>query len=211
MNGNLFFLAKVSDNKDPDGFNRIKVTFFNEEEVVSNWIPYMSPIGGVGTGVSCLPDVDDQVLVMNLDSNGGDFIALGSIWSDVSTPPESGENPDGDLNSDGKNTLTFVKSKSENLIVLDDTDSKEKLQIIQNKTNSRVEFLAEDKKISITTDEEIDITSKKDLNFNAENVNIEAEKELNISCENLQVKASKEINLEASKDMSIKGSGIALN
>ena len=33
---NNVFLARVSDNKDPDGFNRIKVTFTNENEVVSD-------------------------------------------------------------------------------------------------------------------------------------------------------------------------------
>ncbi len=39
----------------------------------------------------------------------------------------------------------------------------------------------------------------------------EAEKEFNVSCENYQVKASKEIKIEADKDMTLKGSGIALN
>ena len=42
-------------------------------------------------------------------------------------------------------------------------------------------------------------------------VTIEAEKELNVQCEDLQIKASKEVNIEASKDMTLKGSGIALN
>lgn len=208
---NNVFCAKVSDNKDPDGFNRIKITFTNEEEVVSDWVPYMTPIGGADIGMSALPDIDDQVVVLSLNQNSGKYVAIGSIWSEVAAPPESGENGDADLNQDGKNALSFIKSKSENMIIFDDTDGKEKLQIIQNKTNSRIEFIAEDKKISITTDEEIDIAAKKDLNINAENITIEAEKELNFSCEDLQVKASKEINIEASKDMTLKGSGIALN
>jgi phage baseplate assembly protein gpV len=211
MTGNLFFMAKVSDNKDEDGLGRIRVTYTNEDEVVSNWIPYMSSLAADGSGISCLPDVDDQVLVISLDAHKTKLIALGSVWSEVAAPPETGENSDADLNQDGNNSLSFIKTKAENMIILDDTDGKEKIQIIQNKTNSRIEFIAEDKKLSISTDEEIDIAAKKDLCLNAENMTFEAEKEFNVSCENYQVKASKEIKLEADKDMTLKGSGIALN
>ena len=208
---NSVFLARVSDNKDPDGFNRIKITFTNENEVVSDWIPYLSSVTGDGTGVSCLPDIDDQVLVIALDMNQTKLVAVGAVWSEVAAPPETGENSDADLNQDGKNSLTFIKTKAENMLIFDDTDGKEKIQIIDSKTNSRIEFLAEDKKISFSTDEEIDIASKKDVCINAENMTFEAEKDFNVSCENYQVKASKEIKIEADKDMTLKGSGIALN
>ena len=151
------------------------------------------------------------MLVISLDAHKTKLIALGSVWSEVAVPPETGENSDADLNQDGNNSLSFIKTKAENMIILDDTDGKEKIQIIQNKTNSRIEFIAEDKKLLISTDEEIDIAATKDLCLNAENMTFEAEKEFNVSCENYQVKASKEIKLEADKDMTLKGSGIALN
>ncbi|MCR5253521.1 MAG: phage baseplate assembly protein V [Treponema sp.] len=208
---NPLFMAKVSDNKDPDGLNRIRITFTDEDEVVSNWVPYVSPLTGDGTGISVLPDVDDEVLVASLGTEKSYCVVIGSVWSEAAAAPETGENSDADLNQDGKNSLTFIKTKGDNMLILDDTEGKEKIQIIHNKTNSRVEFLAEDKKISVTTDEEIALTSKKDLNINAENISIEAEKELNFQCEDLQIKASKEVNIEASKDMTLKGSGIALN
>lgn len=211
MLDNLFFMAKVSDNQDEDKLGRIRITYTNENEVVTSWVPYLSSLTGDGTGVSCLPDVDDQVLVISLDIHKTKLVALGAVWSEVAAPPETGENSDADLNQDGKNSLSFIKTKAENMIILDDTDGKEKLQIIQNKTNSRIEFIAEDKKLSITTDEEIDLAATKDLCLNAENMTFEAEKEFNVSCENYQVKASKEIKIEADKDMTLKGSGIALN
>lgn len=208
---NHFFLAKVSDNKDPDGLNRINVTYQNENEVVTNWIPYMTSFAGDSTGISVLPNVDEQVLVISLDIQKSKLVAIGSIWSEAAQPPETGENGDADLNQDGKNSLTFIKTKSENMLIFDDTDGKEKIQIIDSKTNSRIEFIAEDKKLSISTDEEIDMTSTKDVCINAENMNLEAEKKVNVSCENFQVKASKELKMEADKDVTVKGSGIALN
>lgn len=208
---NTIFMARVSDNRDPDGLNRIKVTYTNEGEAVSHWIPYLSSLAGDGTGVSVLPDVDAQVIVAALDMHRTTLVALGTVWSEGAAPPETEENADADLNQDGKNSLSFIKTKGGNLIILDDTEGREKIQVIHGKTNSRVEFLAEDKKISITTDEEIEVTSKKDLNIKAENISIEAEKELNFQCEDLQVKAGKEVSIEADKDMTLKGSGIALN
>ena len=46
-------MAKVSDNKDEDGLGRIRVTYTNEDEVVSNWIPYLSSLAADGSGISC--------------------------------------------------------------------------------------------------------------------------------------------------------------
>lgn len=205
------FLAKVSDNQDPDGFNRIKITFTEEEEVVSCWVPVMSPVAGIDCGLSFIPQVDDMVVVASMNPNGGEYVVLGNIWNECAAPPESGENSSGDLNSDGKNAMTFVKTLGENMIILDDTEGKEKLQIIQNKKNDRLEFIVKDKKISVTSDEEIFVTSKKDMTIGCDNFNFEAEKQLNISCETMETKASKEMNLEASKDVTVKGSTIKIN
>ena len=119
----------------------------------------MTSFAGNSTGISVLPNVDEQVLVISLDIQKSKLVAIGSIWSEAAQPPETGENGDADLNQDGKNSLTFIKTKSENMLIFDDTDGKEKIQIIDSKTNSRIEFIAEDKKLSISTDEEIDMTS----------------------------------------------------
>ena len=43
--------------------------------------------------------------------------------------------------------------------------------------NTKAKSIAEDKKLSITTDEEIDLAATKDLCLNAENMTFEAEKE----------------------------------
>lgn len=208
---NTIFMAKVSDNKDPDGLNRIRVTYTDEGEAVSHWVPYLSSLAGEGTGVSVLPDVDGQVLVAALDMQRTALVAIGSVWSEGAAAPETEENTDADLNQDGKNSLSFIKTRGGNLLILDDTEGREKIQVIHGKTNSRLEFLAEEKKISVTTDEEIEVSSKKELSIRAESISIEAEKELNFQCEDLQVKAGKEVSIEADKDMTLKGSGIALN
>lgn len=205
------FLAKVSDNQDPDNLHRVKITFTNEDEVVSDWIPVLSYSAGNDNGIYSLPDVDEQVLVTALDNDSKSFCVIGSIWSNEVKPPESGENSDADLNQDGKNSLHFLKSRAGNMIILDDTDSKEKIQLISADGKSRFEFSAEDELINLETENDIQITAKKNLMINAEEIEIKSSKQMNITTDEFQTKVSKELQINADKDITIKGSGIALN
>lgn len=205
------FLAKVSDNQDPDNLHRVKITFTNEDVVVSDWIPVLSYSAGNDNGIYSLPDVDEQVLVAALDNDSKAFCVIGSIWSNEVKPPESGENSDADLNQDGKNSLHFLKSRAGNMIILDDTDSKEKIQLISADGKSRFEFSAEDELINLETENDIQITAKKNLMINAEEIEIKSSKQMNITTDEFQTKVSKELQINADKDITIKGSGIALN
>lgn len=210
MSFNLY-LAKVSDNKDPDKMDRIKVTRTMEKDSVSDWIPYLSVNAGNGTGVSTLPDVDTQVVVASLDGSCTVQVALGTIWNESAKPPESGENGDADLNKDGKNALHFVKSKSGNMIIVDDTKGKEKMQLVSADGKTRFEFSKKDKLVNLETDQKIGFTAKKEMTFEAENITVKSKKKLNLSADEFQSKASKKCDIKADQDITIKGSGIALN
>ena len=210
MNKNVF-IAKISDNQDPDNLHRVKVTFQNEQEVVSNWIPVLSSSAGNSNGIYSIPEVDEQVIVTTLDGDSTSLCVIGSIWSNDVQPPETEENSDADLNADGKNSLHFIKSRAGNLIILDDTESKEKIQLISADKKSRFEFSAEDELINLETEQDIQITAKKNLLINAEEIEIESSKQMNITADEFQTKVSKELSINADKDITIKGSGVALN
>lgn len=210
MNKNVF-IAKVSDNQDPDNLHRVKVTFQNEQEVVSNWIPVLSSSAGNSNGIYSIPEVDEQVIVTTLDGDSTSLCVIGSIWSNDVQPPETEENSDADLNADGKNSLHFIKSRAGNLIILDDTESKEKIQLISADKKSRFEFSAEDELINLETEQDIQITAKKSLLINAEEIEIKSSKKMDITADEFQTKVSKELSINADKDITIKGSGISLN
>ncbi len=74
---NMFFYAKVSDNKDPDELNRVRVTILGEQEAVSNWLPVVSPSAGFDAGVSMLPDIGDEVLVVSMSGSKSRTAVLG--------------------------------------------------------------------------------------------------------------------------------------
>lgn len=212
MNNSYFYIAKVTDNKDEEGLNRVKITAQLKEETVSFWVPYLSASAGNGIGFTSLPDIDDQVVVLAFGNNRDTQIILGSFWNENSNPPESGENSDADLNNDGNNSLNFFKSRAENLFIFDDTDGKEKIQIIAAGGKSRIELDNENELINMETDKDMSINAKGSITIEAEEeISFKAKKAYNIECEDFGVKAKKDAQIESTKDMTLKGSGIALN
>ena len=207
-----FYVAKVTDNKDEDNLNRVKVTTHLKEDTVSYWVPYLSCNAGEGIGFSSLPEIDDQVLVLSFGSSRENQIVIGSFWNSNCKPPETKENTDADLNGDGKNNLSFFKSKKESMVIFDDTDSKEKMQFIVSGGKSRIELDNENELINIETDKDFNMSAKGAVSIKTEKeFTVSAKKACHFKCDNFGAKASKGANVEASKDLTVKGSGIALN
>lgn len=206
-----YYLGTVSDNKDPDGLHRIKVSKTDEKESVTDWIPVLSPYASADAGLSALPDVDDQVLVMSLDSVNKRLVALGSLWSTGAKPPKTGENTDADLNGDGKNSLHFIKSRSGSMLVFDDTDGAEKIQIVASDNKSRVEFSVADKLTTLKTENDISISAKGAITVAAEDISITSKKKINVNGDEIQIVGKKKMEVTAQQDLTLKGSGVALN
>ena len=205
-------IAIVSDNQDPDGYNRIRVYFPHlEGSQVSNWIPYVSPMIGNGIGLSFLPEVDTPVITISLDKYSTKMIALPGPYTQVHKPPKTEENSDADLNQNGKNDLHFIKSKSGNQVIFDDTEGEEKVQLLSSDKGSRFEFDTKEELINLETDKNYAVEAKEDIKLSAKNILVEAEKEFNVSAETFQVKTEKELEISGDKDLTIKGSGVSLN
>lgn len=205
------YYAKVSDNKDPDSLNRIRVALQGEEESVSDWIPVITPYAGSECGLSFLPEIDDEVLIVALDGHNADKVAIGSPWTANAKPPKTGENGDADLNGDGKNSLHFLKSRSGSMFIFDDTDGKEKIQLISSDNKSRLEFNVPDKLVNLKTENDLTIGAKGLITIKAEEISITSKKQMNVSGDEIQVKAKKTLSITADQDITLKGSGIALN
>ena len=206
------YTGTVTDNQDEDKMNRVKVSAQLEGESVSYWLPCLTAAAGDGTGFSALPDIGAQVLVLAFGKGRGEQVVVGSFWSDSCAPPETGENTDADLNADGKNSLTFLKSKSGIMLICDDTDGKEKLQLIGAGGGSRIDFDCENEAMNMESDKDIALGAKGNVTIQSEKeISLTAKKALSIKCDGLNVKSDKDATVEAGKDMTLKGSSIALN
>lgn len=145
----------VVDNKHPEGEYRVKVKFpwirstdvGDSEDFMSTWARISTPMAGLGRGFYCLPEPDDEVLVMFAHGDIRQPYIIGSLWNGVDLPPVNDEaapdstDPMGvnlniqaackDNNAlDGNNRSRFFKSRSGHLVLIDDADEDKDEKIV---------------------------------------------------------------------------------
>lgn len=163
----------VTNNKDPDELGRLKVKFpwfsHNNE---TDWIRMTTFMAGGERGSFFLPEVGDEVLVAFERGNINRPYVIGALWNGVDKPPET--------NSDGKNNIRKIKSRSghefifndeekkENIeihtkaghkILLDDTKDEEKLKILDKTGNNSIVIDSVENSITMSGQKKIDIKS----------------------------------------------------
>ncbi len=168
----------VVDNKDPEGFGRVKVKFPGASESdTGRWSRVATLMAGKERGAFFLPEVGDEVLVAFEYGDVNRTYVLGALWNAEDQPP--------DKNADGKNNLRFIKSRSGHVVRLDDTDGKEKIEIIDKSGKNSLTF--------DTANNSVTIKSAKDVSIEAADGTIKL--------------AAKTIQLTASGKIEIKGQG----
>lgn len=116
----------VKDINDPDGMGRVKLDFpwlaEEDDEVASDsdqershsyWARIATLMAGSGRGSFFIPEVGDEVLVAFEHGDINFPFVLGSLWNSEDKPPES-------MDSDSKNNVRAIHSRSGHTIVLDD-------------------------------------------------------------------------------------------
>jgi uncharacterized protein involved in type VI secretion and phage assembly len=115
--------ATVSDNQDPDGQARVKVSLAFAADggggpACELWARLATLMAGANRGSLFVPDAGDEVLVGFLGGDPSQPYVLGALWNGQDQPPES---------VDANNTKKLVRSRNGVKITLDDTDGTEKL------------------------------------------------------------------------------------
>ena len=179
-------IGKVTNNQDPDEMGRVKVTFpWLSDENESHWARIATLMSGGDRGTFFLPEVDDEVLVAFEHGDIHFPYVVGNLWNGVDKPPET--------NSDGKNNIRLIKSRSGHKVILDDTDGSEKIEIIDKSEKNLITI--------DTSSNTITISSEKDVEIKAPNGKI------SLDCMELEVKSSTNAKIEASANMDLKATG----
>jgi uncharacterized protein involved in type VI secretion and phage assembly len=191
-------IAIVTNNKDPDGLGRVKVRLpWLDEAFESNWARVVTAMAGSGRGLYCLPEVDDEVLVGFEHGCLDALYVLGGLWNGKDKPPET--------NSDGKNNVRALKSRSGHLIRLTDTDGEEKIEIIDKTGKNSIVVSSKDKTVTITADADVTIKSgngKLKLSGNGVEITSQAA---------VKIEAAQSMDLKASAQLNVKGQVININ
>lgn len=176
----------VTNNKDPKEMGRIKVRFpWLSDEDESQWARVLTPMAGNNRGFYYLPEVDDEVLVA-FENGVIDFpYVLGAMWNGKDKPPES--------NSDGKNNLRTIKSRSGHIVRLDDSSGSEKIEIIDKSGRNKIVIASSDNTITIESNSDITIKS--------------ATGKLKMSAMSVEITATTDVKIQANTTLDLKSVG----
>ncbi|MEC4811804.1 MAG: phage baseplate assembly protein V [Scytonema sp. PMC 1069.18] len=191
-------IGTVTNNQDPDNLGRIKVTFpwLNDRDE-GYWARLATPMAGGDRGIYFLPEVHDEVLVIFEHGDVRFPYIIGALWNGQGRPPTN--------NDDGKNNIRLIKSRSGHLIRLDDTDGKERIEIIDKSGNNSLVFDTQNNTVTINSAQDLTLFAPKGtLKLEAQSI------ELNAST-TLKVNAQSQADIETNGVMNIKGQIINLN
>ena len=115
----------VTNNKDPDGLGRVKIKFpWLSDNNETDWVRIATLMAGAMRGSFFLPEAGDEVLVAFEHGDINHPYVIGSLWNSEDKPPET--------NSDGKNNIRKIRSRSGHEIIFNDTAKEEKIEIHTN-------------------------------------------------------------------------------
>jgi phage protein D/phage baseplate assembly protein gpV len=147
--------ALVTNLNDPENLGRVKVKYaWLGDNIESDWVRMVAPMGGGGRGFFYLPEVNDEVLVAFEHGDPHRPYVVGILWNNQDKPPV----PNSTAVGGGRVNQRVLKSRSGHVITLDDTQGQEQI-IVRDKTGNNELVIA-----SATND----MTIKVDGNFTVE-------------------------------------------
>jgi len=180
----------VSKNKDDDDLGRVKVIFpWLSETEESQWARVACFMAGEKRGALFLPEVGDEVLVAFEQGDRDRPYVVGMLWNGVDKPPLT--------NSDGKNNVRLIQSRSGHQITLDDTDGSEKIAITDKTGKNSIVWDAAENTITITAEKDIVLKAPSG--------------KISLDAKELELKSSANTTAEATGTMTVKGSTVNIN
>ncbi len=180
-------VALVKDTKDPKELGRVQISFpGREKDDEKYWARFSTLMAGNDRGTFFYPDVDDEVLVAFEHGDIDRPYVIGALWNGKDKPPEK--------NSDGKNNIKMIKSRSGHTIKIDDTEGKEKIEIIDKSKKNKICIDSSKKKISMECEGDIELSASKG--------------KVSIKAKEIEIKSSSSAKIEASAGMDLKAKGI---
>ncbi len=188
----------VTNNQDPDDLGRVKVKLpWLSDLDETNWARIAAPMAGKQRGVYFLPEVDDEVLVA-FDHGDVRFpYVLGALWNGNDAQPVT--------NSDGKNNIRMIKSRSGHVIKLNDEDGKETIEITDKTQKNSIVIDTSKNTITVTTDKDITLSASKGT------IKLDAQKVEITSSDTTKLTSGSTMNVEASGTMTVKGATVNIN
>lgn len=189
-------IALVTQNKDPDGLCRVKVSFpWHEKPTESYWARLAMPMAGDGFGLVMIPEVGAEVLVGFEREDLRFPHVLASLYNGKEKPSHP--------NSDGKNDKRVLKTRKKHYLLFD--DGSQGVVELAHEKGRKVTF--DDN--GIVLQDEKGNTVKIDSNSSA--ITIEAKGTLSIKAASVTIEATGTLDLKANATLTMRGSLVNIN
>ena len=190
----------VSDNEDPEGMGRVKLTFpWRAADDESAWARMAVPMAGADRGTWFLPEIGDEVLVAFADGDVAHPVVLGALWNGEDSPPES---------NDGDNDVRSVTSRAGHVLAFDDADDGG----VEIETDAGHTITLDDTSGGETiTIEDTSGSNTIEFDATAQSLSIEAGTKLTIEAPQVELKSDGNMTIDASGVLTLKGALIKLN
>ncbi len=216
----------VTNNKDPDGWSRVKVKFpWLSDTTESTWAPLASPMAGSGRGLQLIPEVNDEVLVAFEHGNPARPYVLGALWNGMDHPPLS---KDAAVGSDGKVVQRVLKTTGAFELMFDETPdgakielkTKEGHRLTLDEKNQKVELVekgghkivldGQAKKVTISSTSDMSVEATK-INVSATNITVEAKASLELKANGSLKISAPTVDVEGNTALTLKGGIVQIN
>jgi uncharacterized protein involved in type VI secretion and phage assembly len=198
-------VGKVRELRDPLGLGRVKVDFpwladddtdtvvidSKDRRAHSYWARVASLMAGPKRGAYFIPDIDEEVLVAFEHGELDRPVIIGVLWNQEDKPPVT-------MDDAGRNNIRGIYSRTNHQIVLDDSDDKSSILIVDNTGKNRI--------LIDTANHRMEIAIQGDLTIKASgNIDISADQNITLTAnQNVNVKAIADAKIEATNSVSIK-------
>lgn len=226
----------VVDLHDPDQLGRVRVNFPDladmetdsvtleegQKRADSNQARIATLMAGKGRGSYFIPEVNDEVIVAFEHGDLSKPIILGVLWNKEDKPPVP-------MDSERKNDIRALYSRSGHKIVLNDSSDKPSIRIGDKedknsifidlaKTSMQIKVegdltIEAGGKITIKAGDTLTLEAKNDLKLTTQaNLNANASRALNLEANNAaSLKGQSSVAIEASGQTSVKGATVSVN
>lgn len=180
--GQTHLVGIVTDNKDPEGWGRVRVKFptltpeKDSTAHASYWARMVSIGAGDGRGFDCLPEINDEVLVAFEHGDIHRPYIIGSVWNGKDQPPEKVEDT---VTDKGKVRLRTFKTRQGHLLqfVEDDKDGSHAGVYLETSGGHKIRLNDSDGSIEIETANQQRIC----LNDRNSNITIQSKGNINLN------------------------------
>jgi phage protein D/phage baseplate assembly protein gpV len=199
--------AIVTDNDDPDGLGRVKVSLkVIGDTHESDWARVVQQGAGPERGWLILPEIDDEVVVGFENGDLNRPIVLGGVANTVDQPPTDLAAP-----VDGAVSTRSFTSRTGHLLVFSEEGGADDGIMIKH-SDKKLIFNLDKEKVELTgNDQPITIkngTSK--ITINKDSINIEADKITLKSTQAMKIEAGSTLDAKATSNLTLDGTQVAI-